>query len=175
MIRDAKTTIVITESAGDAALLQRVLSPIEGGKLYFDVAGGINHAMTAASTILNARRENVLMVIDNDGARDNTETEFIRELVGKDSQRFKLVLMVPEIESLFFADRVALEQALGTRIEDMIWEIAMTAPKSTLDVLLKKLGKKDRLELLSSQALLSAMRNHPKIKEIQEFAQVAHA
>lgn len=175
MIPDSKITIVVTESAFDAALLKHVLLPVKGTKMYFDVAGGINQAMTIASTILNARKENVLLVINNDGARDNTETEFIRELVGRDSSRFRLVLMVPEIETLFFTNRSALEEALGEKIEDLIWEIGLSAPRSTLDVLLKKLGKEDKLDLLASPGLVESMRNHPKIKEIQEFALAAHA
>lgn len=175
MAREFKDTIVITEDAFDADLLGTILPSVDGGRLYFEVAGGINHAITVASTILNARRENVILVVDNDGNRENTETEFIRELVGRDSARFRLILMIPEIETLFFSDRTALEQALGEKIEDMVWEIGRTAPKSTLDVLLKKSGKGTKLELLSSTRLLQAMRNHPKIKEIQEFAQMAHA
>lgn len=96
-------------------------------------------------------------------------------LVGNDSARFKLVLLQPEIESLFFSDKNALENALGQQIPEMVWEIARTAPKSTLSALIGKGHNLDFTSLLSSNMLLAAMRNHPKIKEIQEFAQVAHA
>ncbi len=175
MVREFKDTIIITEGVVDAEVLKALLPFSGGARTYFEVAGGINRAMTIASTILNARRENVLLVIDNDGNRENTETEFIREIVGRDSARFRLILMVPEIETLFFSDRNALGEALGSEIEDMIWEIGMSAPKSTLEVLLKKSGKQNKVELLASPSLLAAMRNHPKIKEIREFAEVAHA
>lgn len=170
-----KETIIVTEGAFDSNLLRVILNGTNSDNLRFEAVGGIHSALSAANTILNARPESVLLVLDNDGSSDNIETEIIRDLVGSDNPRFKLVQMIPEIETLFFVDKRSLEHALGMQIEEAIWEIGQTAPKSTLDVLIKKAHLGGKLELLSDASLLQAMRKHPKIKEIEEFAQRALA
>lgn len=180
MIKNIATINIVTEGKSDAELLGRLLPSINGHLFHFEPAGGKNAAITVASTLLHTVHETVLMVIDADKERDNVEVEFIRELVGKDSFQFKLVLMIPEVEILFFTDRVALSHALEMEIDETIWEIGLSAPKAALDALLKNLekltGKKrTALQLLNSEPLLNAMRNHPKIKEIKEFALAAHA
>ncbi len=171
---------IVVEGKADAKLLLHLLQPFHGYFFKVDAAESINEAITMAGTLRNAVHQNVVMVIDADGDRNNSDEEFIRELVGRDGENFKLVKMIPEIESLFFADKSALSNALGEEINDMIWDIGVSAPKATLDALLKKLEKttghrKLPIQLLDNAQLLAAMRSHPKIKEIQEFAQVAHA
>ncbi|MBK9452917.1 MAG: hypothetical protein IPN95_26555 [Bacteroidetes bacterium] len=136
---------------------------------------GIVSAVIATDTILSTSDDVVILVADADDDKSKSNEAYVRMLVGKDRERFKLILLQPEIESLFFSDKNALEAALGQKIPDMVWEIGMSAPKSTLSALLGRGKKADFSKLLSSIPLLSAMRNHPKIKEIQEFAQVAHA
>jgi hypothetical protein len=175
----AKVNIVV-EGHSDLALLQKLLIPVNGYRFQFEAADSINEAITMAGTLRHAVHQNVIMVIDSDGDRNNSDEEFIRELVGKDGENFKLLKMIPEIESLYFVDKSALSNALGEEIDDMIWDIGLSAPKAALDALLKNLEKttgqkKLAIQLLNYTPLLQAMRNHPKIKEIQEFAQVAHA
>ncbi|MEY3441725.1 MAG: hypothetical protein RLZZ519_6 [Bacteroidota bacterium] len=168
-------TRVLTESAYQADLL----------KIVFDMAGieniqviprmGLTGAATAASSILASKDERVVLAMNGDQLRPNQSVEFVREYVGENSDRFRLVLWNPEIEKLFFVDKAALESALGIKIDDLVWNIAQTAPKSAINALLAESKKMDISKLLESKDLVLKMVANPGIQEIINFAQVAHA
>lgn len=168
-------TIILTEGKKDERLLQRLLDIQGGDGVEIIACSGKGSATSAARTMMSTRSERIILVLDMDAPGKGTSMENLRLLVGQDSDQFKLIMLEPEIEVLFFVDRNALAQALGNPISDVVWEIGMSAPKSTLTALLGKGPQHDPSTLLASPSLLAAMRNHPKIKEIREFAQVAHA
>lgn len=169
-----KSTFIVTEGTSDTNILKAVLSTGSESSFVFGKTSGVSHAMTVASSVLSAREESVLLVLDADNSAAE-KAEYVRALVGKDGSRFKLIFMEPEIETLFFTDKSALEAALNAPIDPVVWDIAKTAPKSTIQVLIQQNKIQGIDQLLASPALLAAMRNHPKIKEIQEFALAAHA
>jgi replicative DNA helicase len=74
-------------------------------------------------------------------------------LVDEDAERFKLVLMVPE----------------------MVCEIAKSDPKSTLAALTTKFKMVEYHPLRASIRLILAMYNRQKFQEIIAFAHAAHA
>ena len=165
-------TILMTESAFDQKVYESILGKSEDTGILIDFRRSKTSSISAARTILSTTEHLLLLVVDADQDTDNS---LVRTLVGQDSDRFKLILIDPEIEALFFTEKSALEAALNQEIPEMIWDIGKTAPKSTLDVLLKQSKGKDKESLLASEVLLTAMRQHPKIQEILEFAQMAHA
>jgi hypothetical protein len=168
-------TIILTEGNKDKALLQSLLAFQGKDGVEIIACSGKGSATSSARTMMSTRSERIILVLDMDAPGKGTSMENLRLLVGPDTDRFRLIMLEPEIEVLFFVDRGALTKALGNPIPDVVWEIGMSAPKSTLSALLGKGPQHDPSTLLASASLLEAMRNHPKIKEIQEFAQVAHA
>jgi hypothetical protein len=167
-------TRILTESEYHANLLRLAIGPRGYDNLEITPRRGLSSAASAASTLLSRRDQNVILVIDSDPTRYSTAVEFIKELVGQDSARFRLIQMAPEIESLFFQDKQALENALGGEISNIVWKIGQSAPKSTLSALLGE-KKKKMEELLASKDLIASMYKSPRIQEILDFAHVAHA
>jgi hypothetical protein len=167
-------TRLVTEGRLDAEILRPILGLPNRTIDEISFRSGLVSAVSAVTTILSTKNDRVILVIDSDSEENTTNVDYVRELVGKDSERFKLIRMVPEIESLFFVDKHALEKALKGEISNIVWKIGLSSPKNTLTTLLSE--KRKRLEdLLVNPDLIKAMRNHPKIKEIEAFAQAAHA
>lgn len=169
---------IIVESQFDARLLKRVLKPEIVQRSMFIYAGGF-HALTSVARTHLAMYPELVLVIGDADTTDVEQIEDRRELMrlllsqAGSADRFRIVLIEPEMEAVFFQDRSALEKWLGMAIDESDYVRAEFVPKKIFEKLLLQnttLGTKKRgIELVDviSDELVDAIREHPTIAAIE--------
>jgi len=120
-----------------------------------------------------------VLLLDSDTLEDRALTELQLEVgalvrMGNAACPRRLVLAIPQVESILFSDRVGLENALGKKIADDDFFEARFRPKAVFYRLLG--GKKPQERALAvidaiDETSLRRMAAHPVIREIQEFVE----
>jgi hypothetical protein len=174
-----KAIYIITEGEGDARILEAALGALTQGSqvpVHFRSSYGFNSAVTTAGTLRHFPDVLTLLVLDSDTLderRRQEREEFARHFLGEDNEHFRLVMMTPEIESLFFTDKTSLESALNMSISEDAWRFGQFAPSQAL-MALSNQPKADCInQLLSHTHLRKSLGDHPEIQKLRQFAQSA--
>ncbi|BBL74058.1 hypothetical protein [Methylomagnum ishizawai] len=167
---------VITEGPSDQALLKAVLPEHLLREVRFVAAGGLSSMASLARSLLADRRVPVLIVadadtIDPESIQDRRQS--IEEAVAyvAHSIPVKVVLAVPEIESVFFRDAALLSRWLGYSPSPELLAMAHYQPRQALLKLLAP-AQKEIIHLLSDplhESEIETLRDIPFIREIIQF------
>ena len=112
------------------------------------------------------------MLIDSD-TTEQSEVEEKKDFINNylNSNRFKnlkVILAVPEIESLFFLDKKSLENLLQREISDEVWQLGKNSPKNTLKVLSNKTDE-DFIKSILNNNFKQIVKESLLIRELNEF------
>ena len=165
---------IVIAGAPAALLLKRVLS--DPG-VHVEDTWEFSSAMMRAGRIAGHDEHPVILVMDTDSLEKRPIEEYRLEIGGYLRRRSggtpsRLVLAIPQVETVLFHDRAGLERALGRRLSyDEAFE-ARFRPRAVFERLVgeedteaKALAVIDRLD----DAALRCMATHPLIREIREF------
>jgi hypothetical protein len=167
---------VITEGQADAELLQWALgTKVNGTDVSVVAASGKSSAQSHARTLLYTQKVPVALVIDadaNDSARIAEDQGYFEDSLQRVAGDipFCVVLCIPEIETLAFADLHLLEQVAGRRLTDHERIEAEFAPRRVLQQIfatsdlalgefVRRCKQRDPLPL----------RKHPVVARLVEF------
>jgi hypothetical protein len=150
----AVSATIVTEGQLDEALISSLLRShptLRDLSIRVRAAGGRSAAQSKARTILTERREPVALVVD----ADTVEPRAVQQQRGflearleqaSPSEEWRVILLVPEIEILFFEDEKILQALVPQKPspEDLIR--ARYEPRRVLERLLAKAGGRASLE-----------------------------
>jgi hypothetical protein len=163
---------VITEGKSSEEILRSILRIIApNAESVFYTRDGFSSVLSTASSLVGQPDSKILMVVDADSSELNKKKEredFVRLFVGKDTNDFKLIVLSPEIEILFFGDKASLQEALNKEISPEVWALAQANPKKALQVL-----SGNTSQLLNNNAMIRSILNMPAVKDLSNFAQSA--
>jgi hypothetical protein len=166
---------VVVDTAPVSRLVERVLS--DAG-VRVENAGERSTAMMRAATVLF--REDwspTVLLLDSDSLEERAIVEQQLEIGGylrrgSGGHPNRLILAIPQVEAVLFADRAGLEKALAKKITDEEAFEARFRPKAVFYRLLGKQNATERaiavIDRLSDDAL-RRMAEHPVIQEIRQF------
>ena len=180
-------TYIVSEEPFDAQLLKTVLP----GKLVNDVevvsAGGVSAVKSLARSLVVRRQVPVIIVVD----ADSVVPELVQERL-KDIEEIvesvavntpvKVILAVPEMETIFFQDVTFLSRLLGYIPAQEVLELAVFQPKKALEQLLSNSEKihnrsqiidqlaKDDIEILRSSSVMQEIIHF--LQSVRETAKV---
>lgn len=134
---------IITEGSFDKKVLEKIL-PYNILKTNMLVEGmGYSSAVSLAKSIFLNGNAKILLVLD----ADTTDEQQIKEkenyikntfnLISSDSE-YKLLYVVPEIESLFFVDKDFIEKTFKIQMNETEFELSKLNPKSSLKKMTKE-------------------------------------
>lgn len=166
------TSYVVTEGTMDASLVERVLALAGTREVKVLAARGRSSATSLARSLLANARGRVALLLDSDAsdaaavARQRSDLEALLALVGP-SSKFRLVLMVPELETILLRDDV-LMGAGQPRLDEGDRQLAQFEPKNVLERLLKGESRQEFVEGLPPAAL-ERIASTPEFRSLLEF------
>lgn len=168
---------VVTEGPSDASLLRALLNPefSEEEGLLVTSGGGRSGADSLARSILVARGKPVALVVDsdtNDSNRIQENQQFLEFLLGQFGRRseWEVILIIPEIETLYFEDKSTLETLTGVKATPEQLLRGKYEPKKVLKEMLP--NDPDYLQKLANKAQqldLQPLRDTAPIRKLREF------
>lgn len=177
------TTYILTEDSFNTDLLQEILlkkapreqTPLKNAVVF--PAGGSSAVISLARSIVVRRKAPVLIVAD----AGSTVSEFIQDrhqdiedivkiVAGRTP--VKVVLAIPELETVWFQDVALLSRWLGCQPSPELLVLAEFRPRKALAQLLsqsEKIQTQEQLLEQISQKELEILSQAPVIQEIVEF------
>jgi hypothetical protein len=174
---------LVTEGRRHAELLRAVLPEIS--QAHDDVAfeiwegQGWSDADSLARSILAVRREPVVLIVDANSTDEQSIEERrldLADLLRQYGPRemWAVVLMVPEIEAIFFEDVALLRSLLGVQPKGRVLEKAKYNPREALEELLKQVGMTYPAFLKTLQSAdLSKLREAHQLRPIIDFLRLS--
>jgi hypothetical protein len=166
---------VIAEGPSDVKILTRCLPESIVGSVKFIAGQGKYSGMSLAATILTTRRVPIVLVEDADTLNEEgikEREDFLRYILQQAAAGvpFQVLMVVPEIEVLFFEDRAFIERFTGQPLSDREWHAAKRDPKEWLAGTLagRPIRMDEILAALSDKEFL-AIRQHPLINGLSDF------
>ena len=171
------TSILITEDELDAKLMEALLSSKSLKNVKCISAGGWSSADSLARSYLTDRDTRVAIIVDADSLDENTAEErkrFLKRSLGQiaESDRWRVVVIKPEVEALLFEDQEIIKGLIGTRPSANDFTRGSFEPKEALKGLLgnKPISKVyERLNLIDLSPIFD---KNLDIKELIDFFQV---
>jgi len=172
-----KKALIVTEGKHDAEILQKVLPQEILEKIQIIPSGG--SALSLARTVLVTKQIPTVLFVDADSNNERTILEKQADL--NDSlnsvsigTKFKVFLMVPEMEVLFLENPDFIKNISHNHEEfsDFELELARSNPKKILSQIVDKTDSNSFYQKLFADLddkTLIAMRNHKLIKDLTEF------
>ena len=164
------TKVIICEGNSDSVLLRQLLSIPPDAK--FIAAGGRSNANSLARTYLTKPDTFVLLALDSDTTTDTgvgERKDFLNWALGQvaRSERWHVLLFIPEIESILFRNRLVIQEVLQRNITDAEFVEGKYNPKKFL----KSVSPLTSYELFTklSESSLGILRQLPEIAEAQQF------
>jgi hypothetical protein len=165
---------IITEGPTDTAYL-KTFFPDTAGKsesITFLTSFGYSSALSMAQSVPVKTDKPALLILDadtNNPIRVEEKRDFVEQYVHTTNpDQVKVLLAVPSLEIIFFANKSALELALNKTISDDVWELAKFSPAQALTLLTGK-QKNQFIDLLSNELLRQQIAQTPLIQQIKQF------
>lgn len=146
----------VVEGISDKILLEKMLPPEFVSKTKFIVSEGYNTAISKARSILVTSEIPVYILVDSDTTDLNTideKKDYINQMLSQVSvsDRFKVLMSIPETEILLFYDKSIFESLFSVKVDDKQWEHAKHEPKRTLMGLIKNFDSKYMYQILNNK------------------------
>lgn len=154
---------IVVEDVADRDIIKSVINPISLENVKIETVRGKSAVISTARTILKIKQIPTVVVID----ADSTDSEQIGEtkstydiMLRQASENipYKLLVSIPEIESVFFKDKKKFMRIFSRNIDDNQLALAMYDPKKVL-----------RLTFQCSEKNMNIMRfvrNRDAVKEL---------
>jgi hypothetical protein len=163
---------VIVEGPRDISLLSRILPKDMAEQVRFVNGRGSYGAESLARSVAATQSVPVVLLIDAD-TTDQTliaqKRQDVNYLIRQTSSGapFQLLLAVPTIETVLFADRALLEHLIDRQLTDLEWHLGQRQPRDLLetvtgDVVAFVDGLLERL----SEEQVGVLRQHPLMQEL---------
>ncbi|MEM7102528.1 MAG: hypothetical protein AAF502_05285 [Bacteroidota bacterium] len=132
---------IVTENPQDANLIRKLLPAAALEKVKIKAGSGYSSLLSMAVALLAGKDNNVVIVADADSMKKteyNNRYYFIKNYLRRAApeNQFKIFLLRPELESIFFENKEVLEQMTGRKFTDLEIELAKANPKENLYKLL---------------------------------------
>jgi hypothetical protein len=171
---------LLTESPTHAVILREILKPLFQKTDLVVVDGGEGSGSTSLARTLLVSRPAAVVLLRDSGTTDESRTANLKSdlLAALGSvasrRRFEILLAMPELEAVFFADLGALETALGIHFRPTELVEAKYRPKLAL---MKAIGEKnftdEYLRRLVQKIGTEHLQGHPLVIEIIAFVENA--
>ncbi|WP_019500141.1 hypothetical protein [Pseudanabaena sp. PCC 6802] len=132
---------IVTEGQSDVDILRKLLPEEIAQQVSIIGRNGRSSAISTAAGIMIDKRKPVALVLDSDtedqrniNAQLSTLNYLLRQALAGNT--FKVILAIPEIETIFAQDRSLLSKIVGKQVEEMEWEYAKSQPKKYFKKLL---------------------------------------
>lgn len=161
---------VVVESENDLAIIHKLLPVALQEDVTFFNGGGRSAAQSAASTLAATRQLPVALLF----ATHTTNADAIYEQINtigwlvKAPESVMLIPLIPEIEVIFFQDKMTLEKLLAKSFTELEWELAQHQPHYTLKSLLGDNATTILLDRLTATDI-TTLRLHPVIQNLIAF------
>ncbi len=172
-----KENIIVTEGKFDRALLEKVLPPkIRENAQIVDGRGDMSALSLARSYCLKGDYQ-VLLVIDSDTLDEGkirekrNFAEHYFKMVTSPS-KFKVVMLVPELEALFFADKKFIEDYFKRSISDLEFDLFKRDPGYALKSLSGGepfASLRDNLLGKIDDNMIQKINREPAVREIVDY------
>ena len=172
------TTYIVCEGISDKQILESLLPKELLDTVVIADAGPLSSIISLARSLLVRRQAPVLVFADANAtspkqvsARQHDIDEFIG---GVAISPFKVVLAVPEIETIFFHDISLLSRLTGQTLSPEILTTAIYQPSQVLSQLMpEERSKKNYAALLEqlSESDRDSLSHAPPIQDVIEFLQ----
>lgn len=165
------TQYVIVEGVFDKFLLERILPEEILAHNKIIVGNGDNLALSKARSLLIAADLPVVLIVDADSTEPATieeKRDFMVQSLRQfsESDHFKVVLAVPELEIIFFSSRAMIEEVIQGQITDQQWESAQYRPKKTLRDILQTENIQSTLADLLTPVVINKLRKTDFVHDV---------
>lgn len=170
-----KRCIVVTEGPTDVLLLQAVLRiPEDDPWVQFQAAGGWSAADSLARSYLANGAGDVVLVVDADTIDPQgieERKQFLRHSLAEiaSAARKLVVVMVPALEVVLFADRSLLETLVGREVSEVDFVRGQYEPVKVLQSLLGNEPWSHAFARRLPYLDLDAVRSLAPLRELQDF------
>jgi len=131
----------VVQGVFDRILLEKMLPPEFVSKTKFIVGEDHNAAISKARSILVASNRPVYILLNSDTTdpyvadeKKDYANQMLRQVSASD--RFKVLLSIPETEILLFHDKSVFESLFSVEVDEQQWNHAKHEPRRTLSELL---------------------------------------
>ncbi|NET33282.1 MAG: hypothetical protein F6K19_14885 [Cyanothece sp. SIO1E1] len=164
---------LVLEGPSDIHLLQCILPQGEVENVCFVDGKGKYGAESLARSLAATRDVPVALLIDADTSDETLIAQKRQDLTYLIRQisagaPFRILLAVPTIETIFFADRKLLEQLLERQLTDLEWQLGQRQPRELLETVAGANFVEGTLARLSKEQIES-LRQHPLVEELMAF------
>jgi hypothetical protein len=163
-----KQAYVVTKSKTELEIIKKLLPE----PLSINIEFIATHSyLSASNTLLTVKRLPLVLVID--AKTDNDLMIYEKKTVSESLVRgadvpFKVLLAIPAIETIFFQDKLLLEQIVNHKFTEIEWELAKYHPKKSLTYFLGENPWSKIVNNLTDKAI-EVLQKHPFITELVEF------
>ena len=167
---------VVVEGPTDEELFRQLLVPNIASPVEFRVAGGWSAADSLGRSLLANGSGDVVVVVDADSVDPTSVAErkrfLMRSLEAIASPARRLVIVIePELESLFFHNRQLLENLVGQPVSDTDFITGRYEPRKVLEKLLIGTSRLDAFRSKLPKLDLNPIRALPSIQQLTDFIQ----
>jgi hypothetical protein len=125
---------IVAEGKSDVDILRKLLPEDIAEQVRVIGSNGRSSSISTAGSFMIDERKPVALVLDSskeDERNINSQLSTLNYLLRQASAgtTFKVILAIPEIESIFTHDRSLLSKIVGKPVEEMEWEYAKSQPK----------------------------------------------
>jgi hypothetical protein len=174
--------IIVTEGPTDQTIIEQLLRPEfepGGGDYQIAVAGGRSAADSLARSYLMVRPDPVALFVDADTSDPDAVEErrlFLNESLGQvaTSDRFRVILAVPEVEALLFSDRPLLEAMAGQEVGEGLWTEGKFRPREVLRSLIQHDLRNVLMQPLPQHDLTEARKDEAAVQLRSFVAEARH-
>jgi hypothetical protein len=163
---------VIVEGPREIRFLSRILPKAIADQVTFVNGRGTYGAESLARSVAATQAVPVVLLIDAD-TTDRTliaqKRQDVNYLIRQTSSGapFQLLLAVPTIETVLFADRALLEHLIDRQLTDLEWNLGQRQPRDLLEtVTLDGTAFVDGLLERLSEEQVGVLRQHPLMQEL---------
>ncbi|MCP4697437.1 MAG: DUF4276 family protein [Gammaproteobacteria bacterium] len=162
---------VVVEGAFDKFLLEHILPQQLVSQSKILVGYSDNSALSKACSLLVSSERPVVLIVDSD-TTDHANIEETKDFMTQSlrqyakSERFHVVISVPEIEIVFFSNRKMTDELINGKITDLQWELARYCPKKVLCDILHTENLQTSLHKLLTPVFIEKLRKTDFIQDI---------
>jgi hypothetical protein len=175
-------TYIITEEAFDKALLEKILPSTLLTNVEILSSGGYSAALSKASSILSYWHEPVILMVNaqsNNMEAIRAKRSFIYEILSATASDalFKIVLVEPEFEVLFFQDIDILKKLTNGKVSELEFNSGRFNPKNTLMSLFGFKKSSQALKVIDriDGQMITEMQQTPIIQELMSHIMAANS
>ena len=145
-------TYIVTEGKSDAKLLKSVLHLQGDFNVECIAAGGKSSVISMAQSLLVKRHQPVVVVMDADRVDEQSKIYFDLLRNFASGTAFRVMLLVPELEAVFFDDPDILRNEFNLEMRRISPFEAEDRPKETLQRILRQHGFHSMVDFINNLA-----------------------